>query len=275
MITTITQRWRHGRTSYRPAGEVLDPRHFEVARIPDDKTAKAFVTAHHYSGTYPAARERFGLYRQGKLEGVAVFSMPMQGAVLDLLPCPRLEAVELGRFVLLDEVPANGESWFLARCFELLKQAGYGGVVSFADPIPRVGLSGKKVSPGHVGTIYQASNAIYTGRSTPRTLHLLPGGSVFSDRAASKIRRKEKGWRYATAQLVDQGARPPDDSEDLGKWLHEVKAQIGRQTRHPGNHRYLWGLTKATKRTLESHLESRGIRPLAYPKISHPIPGAE
>ena len=28
-------------------------------------------------------------------EGVAVFSHPMQGAVLDLLPCPRIEAVEL------------------------------------------------------------------------------------------------------------------------------------------------------------------------------------
>ena len=49
------QRWRERRDSYRPAGEVIDPRRFEVAPIPDDTTARAFVEAHHYSASYPAA----------------------------------------------------------------------------------------------------------------------------------------------------------------------------------------------------------------------------
>ena len=268
MITKHTQRWRDHRASYRPAGEPIDPTRYEVAPILDDTTAKGFVTSHHYSGSYPAARERFGLYRQGELEGVAVFSHPMQGRVLDLLPCPHAQAVELGRFVLLDAVPANGESWFLARCFEHLVRDGYSGVVSFADPVPRVGQNGLKVSPGHVGTVYQASNATYTGRSTARTLTLLADGSVFSDRAASKIRRKEKGWKYAIEQLIHQGARPPGSGEDLQVWLREVKGQIGRSIRHPGNHRYLWGLDRGTKRHLEGHLRARGVQRLPYPKIA-------
>jgi hypothetical protein len=268
VITKDTQRWRSGRSSYRPAGEPIDPTRFEVSKIAGDNEAKRFVLEHHYSGSYPAARERFGLYEGADLVGVAVFSHPMQGRVLDLLPCPHAQAVELGRFVLLDEVPANGESWFLARCFEQLQRAGYGGVISFADPVPRVGQQGQRVSPGHVGTIYQASNAIYTGRSTARTLTVLPDGSVFSDRASSKIRKREKGWRYAVAQLVDQGARPPADGEDLAAWLREVKLQIGGSSRHPGNHRYIWGLDRATKRMLKPHLAGLQVQVKPYPKVA-------
>ncbi len=37
-------------------------------------------------------------------------------------------ATELGRFVLLDSVPANGESFFLGQCFTLLRREGLAGV---------------------------------------------------------------------------------------------------------------------------------------------------
>ena len=56
--------------SYRPAGEPIDPRRYEVAAIASDRTAKDFVLPHHYSGSYPAARFRFGLFRRAVLDGV-------------------------------------------------------------------------------------------------------------------------------------------------------------------------------------------------------------
>ena len=62
-----------------------------------------------------------------------------------------------------------------------------------------------------------AGAGVYLGRSTPRTLHLLPDGSTFSARAAQKIRRGERGWRYAVEQLVSAGAPAP--TGDLGSWL--------------------------------------------------------
>ena len=130
MIVADAQRWRARRVSYRPAGEVIDPCAYEVAAIGDDATARAFVVAHHYSGSYPAARERVGLYRAGELVGVAVFSRPGQARVLDALPCDAAASVELGRFVLLDSVPGNGESWFLARAIDLLRHDGYEGIVT-------------------------------------------------------------------------------------------------------------------------------------------------
>lgn len=264
MLTEVVQRWRSRRDSYRPAGEPIDTRRYEVAPIDGagaDRTAEAFVAAHHYSGSYPAARERVGLYRGDALVGVAVFSVPAQERVLAVLPCPKTEAVELGRLVLLDDVEANGESWFIARCFEILRSRGYAGVVSFADPEPRSKATGEVVFPGHLGTIYQATNAIYSGRASPRTLRLLPDGKVFSARAISKVRARERGWRYSVEQLVAAGAAEPESTtvDGLRAWLAAELPRITRAMRHRGNHRYLFGLTASVRRRLPSSLP--------YPKI--------
>jgi len=250
------QRWRARRDSYRPAGETFDPRAFDVAAMASDNTARAFVEAHHYSGSYPAARRRFGLFERGELVGVAVFSVPMRAEVLR--PWSLEDGLELGRFVLLDGVRANGESWFLARCLDALKREGFAGVVSLSDPTPRTSAIGAVVFGGHVGTIYQASNAVYTGRASPQTLRLLPDGSVFSNRAASKIRQQERGWRYAVELLVAHGA--PEPRGDLHAWLREVVPAITRPLRHRGNHRYLFALSRVARRALPASLP--------YPKIA-------
>lgn len=80
------QRWRNGRARYRPAGEVFETMRAGVHEI-DELTAKAFVTGHHYSASYPAARFRAGLFvherlRVERLVGVAVFSVPMSQGVI-------------------------------------------------------------------------------------------------------------------------------------------------------------------------------------------------
>lgn len=236
------QRWRNKRDSYRPAGEPIQTSRYEVAPIADDRTAKDFVLAHHYSGSYPAARRRFGLYRSTQLVGVAVFSHPSNEKVLSLFGEHAKESIELGRFVLLDEVPANGETWFLGRSFSYLREE-FRGVISFSDPVGRTNQEGAEVFPGHLGSIYQAHNALYLGRSTPRILRLLPDGSVFSARTLQKIRSKEKGWEYAVETLCRHGAAKPAD-EDLKSWITTWLPRITRPLRHPGNHRYAWELAR-------------------------------
>lgn len=255
MITPQVQRWRGGRASYRPAGEPIVTSAYEVAEIETDSVAKAFVVEHHYSGTYPAARWRFGLYQGGELVGVAVFSQPVRNDVLDL--APGAERTELGRLVLLDEVPANGESFFVARAFELLRGDGVEGVVSFSDPMQRRTGAGDVVFGGHVGTVYQALNATYRGQAGMRTIRLLPDGAVMSARAISKIRQRERGWQYAVEQLRRAGARAPSD--DLRAWLAEELPRITRTARHPGNHRYAWALDRRLRRHLPASMP--------YPKM--------
>ena len=115
----FSQRWRARRTSFRPPGEVINTRAYEVAPLAGDAAAKAFVIEHHYSGTYPAARFRFGLFRAGVLQGVAVFSHPCNDAVLtSVFPGTATESVELGHFVLLQDVA------FIIPRAELLRLTG-------------------------------------------------------------------------------------------------------------------------------------------------------
>jgi hypothetical protein len=246
----MNQRWRSGRASYRPAGETINPLRYDVSVIAGDSEAKAFVVGHHYSGTYPAARFRFGLHRGESLVGVAVFSVPCNAIVLtSVFSGTLLESVELGRFVLLDDVEGNGETWFLARCFEHLRQKDLRGVISHSDPMPRVSVSGARVFPGHVGTIYQAHNGRYLGRATPRTLRLLPDGQVLSDRAIQKVRAGEVGWRYVVEQLERAGA--PRFAGDRRDWLRVVLPLVTRKVKHAGNHRYAWPLDRATRKAAE------------------------
>lgn len=260
MITRLCQRWRERRGLYRPAGEPISTRAYEVAVMPTDREPRAFVERHHYSGSYVAARFRVGLYRRDALVGVAVLSQPSsQAALRAALPWPGLEACELGRFVLLDDVPANGESWFLARCFELARGAGFQALVAHSDPEPRHRRSGEVVFAGHVGTIYQASNARYTGRTPARTWRLFADGTVFSARAWSKLRARDRGYRYVTELLVQHGAPAPDG--DWERWVQRAVAVATTPYRHRGTHRYVWMLDRRHARRLPAGL--------AYPKFDY------
>lgn len=254
------QRWNRGRDSYRPAGEPLRTADYDVAPILDDSTARRFVVEHHYSSTYPAARWRFGLHHRGELVGVAVFSVPVNERTLtSVFDVASDEAVELGRFVLRDEVPANGETWFLGRCFRALRSEGLAGVVSFSDPVARTTAQGCTVFGGHLGVIYQAHNALYLGRGAPQTLRLLPDGSVLSNRAQNKVRHRERGWRYASAQLEAFGASPLGEDDDARVWLARWRGALTRAVRHPGNHKYAWPLHR---RALRSEVCAQ-----PYPKV--------
>jgi hypothetical protein len=198
----IEQRWCNGWHSWvRRSEGGFDPDLYEVHPI-SDPVAKSYVERMHYSGSYVAASRRYGMFIHTPdgpdLVGVAVFAVPAQARVLtNVFPelVPYAESLELARFVLEGQrlraedpsapagrAPANSESWFLRECYRYLAADGIAGVVSFADPVPRI-VSGRTLFAGHVGTIYQSSNAVLTGRSTPRYLTVLPDGTSLSDRA--------------------------------------------------------------------------------------------
>lgn len=255
MLTPVCQRWRARRDLYRPAGEPIVTRHYEVARI-DRDNARAFVEQHHYERSFPAAVAQFGLFR-GELVGVAVLSQPASQAALDAALPFSDAGIELGRFVLLDQVPSNGESWFLARAFELARRDGFEAIVAHSDPQPRATAAGDTVFIGHIGGIYQATNAVYCGLTPRRTRRLLPNGLVLSRRAISKLNARARGWRYVVDLLVRYGAPPP--SGDWRAWCALAVDAVSRPVRHTGNHRYVWALDRRLRRHLP---EGK-----AYPKL--------
>ena len=187
-VSEMCQRWRDRRASWQPTSAGgFDPTRYRAVPIVE-ATAGAFVRRHHYAGTYPAARFRYGLLDRAPraevpdaigldgygawLVGVAVFGVPMSAGVLTR-PFPTLrpyaESIELSRLVLLDEVPGNAESWFVDRAFAALAAHGIRGVVAFSDPVPRAGIDGRRVMPGHVGWVYQALGAACLVRGTRRS----------------------------------------------------------------------------------------------------------
>jgi hypothetical protein len=268
-MNDLCQRWREGRHSWRHVSEGgFDRSLFEVAPIDDDKTAKAFVVDHHYSASYPSAKLRYGLYGAGELVGVAVLSTPTNNKSLtNVFPglVANHESTELGRFVLLDEVPANAESWFLTQAFRLAAAQGIRGVLSCSDPLPRRADGGALIVPGHVGTIYQATNARYLGRQTARSLWVFTDGTTLNARSAQKIRKGERGAAYVEALLVSHGAVARARDENPKVWLRRAVRETGAScVRHAGNHRYAFALGR-------THTERRQVeRALAaaqpYPK---------
>jgi hypothetical protein len=91
-MAVACMRWQPGRvqTWRRPEDGGFDGRRYEVAAI-GERQARAYVEDRHYSGTWVAARLRYGLMdvsgREPRLAGVAVLSVPVsKRAVLKVFP---------------------------------------------------------------------------------------------------------------------------------------------------------------------------------------------
>lgn len=265
-LTLFDKRWLRRQERWRSPGELFRAAPYSVDVIAEGD-AKRFVCEHHYSGSYPAGRLAVGLFGPGpRLEGVSVFSEPSNPQVVPRYTgLSRARGAELGRFVCLPSVRYNGETWFLARAFRLLRlEKGLDAVVSYADPLERTTAAGELTKPAHWGTIYQASNALYAGRSESRWLHLAPDGQVISPRALSKIRNQEKGHQYAERLLATLGADQRQWGEDHGAWLRRVLDRPPfRRVKHPGNFAYVFGLTTESKNGIAAHLEGGRV----YPKV--------
>ncbi|WP_051367479.1 Mom family adenine methylcarbamoylation protein [Hamadaea tsunoensis] len=259
------QRWQSGTPTWRrPEDGGFTAARYHVVEI-DTPTARRFVITHHYSRSYPVDRRRYGLIEGDQLLGVAVLGEPMHpkvtGKVFPTLD--RRTTAELSRFVLLDQVPSNAETWLLRRVFGLAAAGGLRGVVAFPDPMPRHNATGQLIMPGHVGHIYRAhGGGRYTGRATQRTLTLMPDGRVLSDRSRAKVTGSESGAAGVIRGLVAYGATPPNPAAEPRVWLAQALAEIGaRRQRHRGNHRFAW--------TLGSSRQRRRT-PIALPALPYP-----
>ncbi|WP_125806349.1 hypothetical protein [Actinoplanes sp. ATCC 53533] len=240
-----TPTWRH------TSDGGFNARRYRVVEVPE-REARRFVERHHYSHSWPAARMSLALVEGQHLVGAAALGVPMHPRVLTK-PFPTLDpnsAAELSRFVLLDEVPANAESFMLGRLFRLAAAHGLRGLVAFSDPQPRI-VTGIPLLRGHIGHIYRVTRGRYLGRGTRRTIAVLPDGTVLTARAQSKVCRGERGAQGVQARLCRLGARPLAEmvagyartGRDLtpAAWLVLALQQIGaRKVRHLGCHRFVW-----------------------------------
>jgi hypothetical protein len=248
----LDKRWFARKEQFRKPPVVFEPRGYAADVIAKNE-ARDFVTEHHYSGSFPPEQLSFGLFGPGpELVGVAVFGPPASQLILPKRAgvAPR-NGTCLSRFVLLPEVAFNGESWFLGQIWSQLPQ-DYHAVVSYADPMERRTAAGELTKPAHWGTIYQATNAAFLGRTDARWKYFTHHGLEVSERALTKIRTEDQGEAYAAGQLLRAGAPPRMPFESPADWVMRV-LQSGTFTRvrHPGNLVYVFGLNTEVKKTLQ------------------------
>jgi hypothetical protein len=156
------------------------------------KTAKEFIKKHHYSkGCHNGASPCFGLFDKNDLIGVLAVCNPCSEAVKASVFGEELKdsVRELHRLVILDDTPKNTESWFISRALKEMQKVrpDIKCLISFADE-----------TEGHNGTIYQASNALYCGRSAKATFFLDEDGRLRHPRQngvnITIKEAKKRGW---------------------------------------------------------------------------------
>lgn len=129
-----------------------------TVRIIAQKIAKPYIIEHHYSHTYPAGCVNLGLFLEDELIGVIVFGLSCQAKMASSIVTilKQYDYYELQRLHIMDCTPSGAESWFISKAFDWLKtnKPNIVMLVSFADPYE-----------GHEGTVYQATNWNYVGKT--------------------------------------------------------------------------------------------------------------
>lgn len=199
---------------------------------------KEFVELHHYSHSINGLKVSrcYGLYRADDsgdtLVGALIFG-PLSTTAWKKYADNEGDVVELRRMVVLDEMPRNTGSWFLARALKLLKkETKFTICVSYADPFH-----------GHAGYIYQATNWKYHGcTASDVLLQDTTTGKLYHSRALrTKYKGKLKPFAERLCCLRDANL------------LVELKV--------PGKHIYTMRLKRGEGRVLDEY---------PYPKLNNP-----
>lgn len=135
-----------------------------VSKI-DKKLTYDFILKKHYAGRKPTISFAFGLFIEGKLEGILTIGKPASNSLCVGICGEEYskKVYELNRLIVNEGLPKNTLSIFVSKCLKMLKREDL-VIVSFAD-------SGMN----HNGYIYQATNFLYTGITKERTDKYMPG----------------------------------------------------------------------------------------------------
>jgi len=209
--------------------ESIAVRDTTISRVSTDDVAE-FSARYHYTGTGGAANWRWGLWHEQVLLGIVAYNLPTRSACESVFGPDHQEHVwHMGRLVLADRAPHNSESRLIGGSLRSIRRE---------HPEVWAVLTYAATDVGHIGYVYQATNALYTGLSSAEPYHVDEAGvrrSTYLDgRRVTAERAAQLGWAKVSA---------------------------------PPKHRYLY-LTGTTARRRQ-HMRLLRLPVLPYPK-DHP-----
>ena len=202
-----------------------------VAAVSQRETDE-FCRRYHYSTSSGNASWRWGLWHDATLYGVVAYNIPVRSLCDAVFGAEYPDHVwSMGRLAMADESPRNSESRLIAGSLDRIERGhpSVWAVVTYAD-----------TTQHHVGYVYQATNALYTG--TGGTSHQL---------------RTQSGALLSTYATVNGRKGQRTAAEEREQGLTRVAAQP--------KHRYLYLLGSKTQRKERRRLLKWPVLP-DYPK---------
>jgi len=188
-------------------------------KLIDNRVAAPIIIRNHYSHTFPAGTMlAFGVFHEGALRGACCFGKGAAPEYVKLVEgTKRDEYLELTRLWLHDSLPKNSESFVIGFCLRFIKKHApkIKWIISYADK-----------NHNHLGTIYKATNFVYTGLGGKTDALILKG---------KRIHRRTIGRRFGTSDL---------------KFFKKHGIEF-EKTIEKGKHRYFYFLHSACREKLK------------------------
>lgn len=190
-------------------GNNIEVNDYFITKIPYEDT-KDYILNIHYAKRMPSITYAFGLYEKGLLVGVVCYgSLASQSLCKGIAGQEhRSDVLELNRLVLKNN-KKNEASILVSASFKLLPKPKI--IVSYADS-----------EQNHLGTVYQATNFLYTGLSDKRNEWRIKNCNLHSKTVCEKY-------------TLDERKSNPD------KFI---------QIERPRKHRYLYFLGNKTQKKI-------------------------
>jgi hypothetical protein len=153
---------------------------------------RTFVERYHYTSSAPnnTSLWRWGLWHGPVLHGVVSYNIPTRETCASVFGTEQVGNVwHMHRLALSDDSPRNSESRLIA-----------GSIKAIERQYPHVWavLTYAATDVGHIGYVYQATNAIYTGTGGDSSYYIDASGGRHSTyirgAAMNATRAAERGW---------------------------------------------------------------------------------
>lgn len=150
------------------------------------KDVHEFARRYHYTATGGNMSWRWGLYHGVTLMGVVAYNLPTRETQDTVFGPDHFDKVwHMGRLALADDAPRNSESRLIAGSLKAIQHE---------HPEVWAVLTFAAVDAGHIGYVYQATNAIYTGTGGNSTFYIDQKGQRRSTSHMSITKARERGW---------------------------------------------------------------------------------
>ena len=129
-----------------------------ISRVPPSEVDE-FCRRWHYSQHKGAALWNYGIWDGPTLLGCVSYNLPTRRTCAAMFGDSKWEWVaHMGRLVCADDAPRNTESRLIAASLKLLRED---------RPVVRAVLTYAAAGEGHIGYVYQATNALFIGQRDP------------------------------------------------------------------------------------------------------------